>query len=154
MLTEPERREIAELIGQYETTRAVIPEALQVVQRQRGWVSDDAITEVAGVLELTPDEVDSIATFYNLIFRRPVGRHMLLVCNSVSCWIMGYPSLRDYLTAKLGIALGETTADGRFTLLPTVCLGACDHAPAMLLDDELYGDLTPEKIDEILAQYL
>ena len=72
---------------------------------------------------------------------------MILVCDSVSCWVMGYEQVCEYLRDRLGIDLGETTADGRFTLLPVVCLGACDHAPAMMIDDELHGDLTPEKID-------
>ena len=102
---------------------------------------------------MTPDELDSVATFYNLIFRRPVGRHVILVCDSVTCWVMGYDAVREHLTAQLGIELGETTADGCFTLLPIACLGACDQAPVMMIDGKLYGSLTPQKIDEILARY-
>jgi NADH-quinone oxidoreductase subunit E len=102
---------------------------------------------------MSPDELDSVATFYNLIYRKPVGRHVILVCDSVSCWIMGYDPIREHLSSRLGIGLGETTQDGRFTLLPIVCLGTCDHAPAMMVDDELYGDLDPAKIDEILAKH-
>jgi NADH-quinone oxidoreductase subunit E len=102
---------------------------------------------------MTPDELDSVATFYNLIFRKPVGRHVILVCDSVSCWIMGYERLRERLTARLGIRPGDTTADGRFTLLPIVCLGTCDHAPAMMIDEDLYRDIDPAAIDAILEQY-
>jgi len=100
-----------------------------------------------------PAELDGIATFYNLVFRRPVGRHVILVCDSVTCWVMGYDAVREHLTAQLGIKLGETTADSRFSLLPVVCLGACDRAPVMMIDGKLYGSLTPQKIDEILARY-
>jgi NADH-quinone oxidoreductase subunit E len=102
---------------------------------------------------MTPAELDAVATFYNLIFRKPVGKHVILVCDSVSCWIMGYERILQHLRDRLGIVLGETTADGVFTLLPIVCLGACDQAPAMMIDDELYGDLDAAKIDEILANY-
>jgi NADH-quinone oxidoreductase subunit E len=137
----------------YAQKRAASIEALKVVQQHRGWVSDEALDEVAELLEMTPDELDGVATFYNLIFRKPVGRHVILVCDSVSCWIMGYDNLRDHLKSRLGIDLGETTADGRFTLLPSVCLGACDHAPVMMIDDDLHLDLTPERIDQILAGY-
>jgi len=137
----------------YAEKRAASIEALKVVQQHRGWVSDEALDEVAELLEMTPDELDGVATFYNLIFRKPVGRHVILICDSVSCWIMGYDNLRGHLRSRLGIDLGETTADGRFTLLPSVCLGACDHAPVMMIDDDLHLDLTPEKIDQILAGY-
>jgi NADH-quinone oxidoreductase subunit E len=88
-----------------------------------------------------------------MIFRKPVGRHVILLCDSVSCWIMGYDRLREHFHARLGIGLGETTADGCFTLLPNVCLGACDHAPAMMIDSTHYQDLEPDTLDEILAKY-
>ncbi|HXI21557.1 MAG TPA: NADH-quinone oxidoreductase subunit NuoE [Gemmatimonadales bacterium] len=153
MLTEEERREIEAEFPRYPTKRAVCIEAMKVVQRRRGWVSDESIRDVAGILEMTPDELDSVATFYNLIFRRPVGRHVILVCDSVSCWIMGYERLREALRSRLGIGLGETTADGRFTLLPIVCLGTCDRAPALMIDEDLYRDLTPDALDAVLAQY-
>jgi NADH-quinone oxidoreductase subunit E len=153
MLTAEEKKEIEAEFPRYEQKRAVCVEALKVVQRHRGWVSDEALVAVAEFLEMTPAELDAVATFYNLIFRKPVGKHVILVCDSVSCWIMGYERILQHLQDRLGIVLGETTADGVFTLLPIVCLGACDQAPAMMIDDELYGDLDPAKIDEILANY-
>jgi NADH-quinone oxidoreductase subunit E len=153
MLTEEERREIEAELTHYQQRRAVCIEALKIVQRHRGWVSDDAIRDLAEHLEMTPDELDSVATFYNLIFRRPVGKHIILICDSVTCWILGYERLRQHLTARLGIQLGETSADGRFTLLPIVCLGTCDHAPALMIDDDLHRDLEPAELDEILAKY-
>jgi NADH-quinone oxidoreductase subunit E len=153
MLTEEERREIEAELPRYPQKRAVCIEAMKIVQRRHGWVSDEALRDIARILEMTPDELDSVATFYNLIFRRPVGRHVILVCDSVSCWILGYERLRERLSAHLGIDLGQTTSDGRFTLLPIVCLGACDHAPALMIDNDLYRDLTPEQLDQILAKY-
>ncbi len=154
MLTEEERQEIAEEFPRYANKRAVCIDAMAIVQRHRGWVSDEALREVAQLLGMTADELDGVATFYNLVFRRPVGRHVVLVCDSVSCWLMGYPRLRERLCQRLGVPLGGTTADGRFTLLPVVCLGACDHAPVMMIDDDLHEDLRAEGIDEILEKYL
>ncbi len=153
MLSPEERHEIEEELERYPTKRAVSIDALRIVQRRRGWVSDEALRDVAELLEVSVDELDSVATFYNLIFRKPVGRHVIMVCDSVSCWIMGYDRIREHLTKRLGIQLGETTPDGRFTLLPIVCLGTCDHAPAMMVDQHLHRDLSPEKIDGILAEY-
>ncbi len=153
MLTADERKEIESDIAQYPYRRAGAIEALKVVQRHRGWVSDEGVKDIADLLGMSPDEVDGVATFYNLIFRRPVGRHVILLCDSVSCWVMGHVAVRDRLQASLGIAPGETTADGRFTLLPTVCLGACDRAPAMMIDGDLHGGLDPATIDAILARY-
>jgi NADH-quinone oxidoreductase subunit E len=153
VLTEEEKREIEAEIPHYEQKRAVCIDAMKIVQRHRGWVSDESIQGIAEFLEMSPDELDSVATFYNLIFRRPVGKHVILVCDSVSCWIMGYDRVRERLTTRLGIKLGETSADGRFTLLPIACLGTCDHAPALMIDDDLFRDLNPEKVDEILAKY-
>jgi len=133
--------------------RAACIEALKVVQRHRGWVSDESIRDLADYLEMTSDELDNVATFYNLVFRKPVGRHVILVCDSVSCYIMGYEKILDRLHARLGVRFGETTPDNRFTLLPIPCLGTCDRAPAMMVDDDLHRDLNNKNIDEILDQY-
>lgn len=153
MLTEPERQEIEEELRHYPYRQNGCIGALQVVQRHRGYVPDEGIKDIAEFLEMSPDAVDSVATFYNLIFRKPVGRHVIRVCSSVSCWIMGYEQLRAHLAERLGIQFGQTTEDGRFTMLPIQCLGNCDHAPALMIDEELYQELSPDKIDEILAQY-
>jgi NADH-quinone oxidoreductase subunit E len=153
MLTEQERQEIAGEIRHYPEKRAVCIEALKIVQKHRGWVSDEALKDLATFLAMTPEELQSVATFYNLVFRRPVGRHVILVCDSVSCWIMGCDRIRDELTARLGIRPGETSPDGRFTLLPIVCLGTCDHAPALMIDEDLHRDLIPGALDAILDRY-
>jgi NADH-quinone oxidoreductase subunit E len=153
MLSEDERLEIEAVIEHYGVKRAACVEAMKVVQRHRGWVSDDSIQDIAEFLDMTPAELDNVATFYSLIFRKPVGRHVILVCDSATCWIMGYEDLLAHLTNRLGIGLGETSDDGRFTLLPVSCLGACDHAPAMMIGDDLHGDLDRDKIDRILERY-
>ena len=153
MLTTQEKKEIEEELGKYAQKRAVGPEALKIVQRHRGWISDENLTDIAGFLDMTEEELDSVATCYNLIFRKPVGKHVILICDSVSCWLMGYEDMFKYLKQKLGITFGQTTSDGLFTLLPIACLGACDHAPAMMIDDTLYVDLNVTKLDEILDQY-
>jgi NADH-quinone oxidoreductase subunit E len=153
MFTEQEKQEIEEEARQFPYRKAACLEALKIVQKHRRWVSDENIRDIAAFLNMTAEEVDNVATFYNLVFRKPVGRHVILVCDSISCWIMGYDSIVTYLGKKLGIRLGETTADGRFTLLTVPCLGTCDHAPAMMIDDDLHQDLTMERIDTILQKY-
>jgi NADH-quinone oxidoreductase subunit E len=102
---------------------------------------------------MTPDELDNVATFYSLIFRQPVGKHVIYLCDSVSCWIMGYPKIRQHIQERLGIDFGQTTPDGNFTFLPIVCLGDCDHAPVLMIDNDHYNVLDEEKIDHILTAY-
>jgi NADH-quinone oxidoreductase subunit E len=152
-LSAEERAEIEAEFARYPTKRAVCIDAMKIVQRHRGWISDESLQDIAQLLQMSLDELDSVATFYNLLYRKPVGRHVVLICDSVSCWIMGYNRLRERLCSKLGVRLGETTADGRFTLLPIVCLGTCDHAPAMMVDEDLHRDLDPEKAEQALENY-
>jgi NADH-quinone oxidoreductase subunit E len=153
MLNTEEINEIEAEAAHYPTRAALCIDALKIVQRHRGWVSDENVRDIAGHLGMSPTDVDSVATFYNLIFRKPVGRHVIMVCDSVSCWIMGYDRVRKHLRERLGIELGETTPDNRFTLLPNVCLGCCDHAPAMMVGGDLHSDLDPQKVDSALEQY-
>lgn len=153
MLRDEELDDIEAALAHYRERRSGVITALRIVQGHRGWVSDEAVRDVGHLLGLTPEEVDSRATFYNLVFRRPVGRHVILVCDSFACWIVGYEELRDALRARLGIEFGQTTPDGRFTLLPIVCLGACGRAPAMMVDDDLHGPVRPDDIDRVLAAY-
>lgn len=153
MLTDEEKNEIASELQRCEWKESASVEALKVVQKRRGWVSDESVREVAAMLDMAPAELDAVATFYSFIFRKSVGRHVVQICDSMVCWTMGYNPLYEHLTKKLGIGFGETTPDDRFTLLPVSCLGACDRAPAMLVDEDLYGPVTPEMLDEILGKY-
>jgi len=152
-MTELDRREIEAAAARFPAPRAAALEALQVIQKNHGWVSDEDLRAAAGLLGMSVDELDGLASFYSMIFRKPVGRHVILVCDSICCWIQGYEKVLDRLLARLGIRPGETDSEGRFTLLPSPCLGACDHAPAMIVDGDLHGDLTPEAIDAILDGY-
>ena len=153
MLTDNELSEIKNELGHAVTKASASVDALNIIQRHRGWVSDEAVQDVAVLLDMTPDELDAVATFYSFIFRKPVGRHVILICDSISCWVMGYNPLLDVLKENLGVAFGETTGDKRFTLLPISCIGACDRAPAMMVDDELYGPVTAEMMEGILGKY-
>jgi NADH-quinone oxidoreductase subunit E len=152
MLSERERERIEEEARLHEQRRAAVSEALLIVQESRGWVSDEGIADVADVLGLSREEVEGIATFYDLVFRKPVGRHVIMVCDSVSCWVTGEERISAHLKQRLGVDFGSTTPDGAFTLLPIGCLGACDAGPAMMIDGELYDHLTPERVDEILGR--
>lgn len=153
MLTPEEKQEIEHEFRLYPRKQAACIEALKVVQKHRKWVSDENIKDLSELLEMSAEEIDSVATFYNLLYRKPVGKYVILLCDSVSCYIMGYETVLQHLEKTLGIKYGETTSDGRFTLLPVPCLGTCDHAPAMMVDKDLHRDLTPDKIDKILAEY-
>ena len=122
------------------------------MQAHYGYLNDAAVTETAALVGMTTVEVDELATFYPFIYREPVGRYVIHVCDSVVCWMGGHESLQDHLMQRLGIAMGETTADGLFTLLPVCCIGYCDRAPAILINKRVYGELTPEKLDGIIER--
>jgi NADH-quinone oxidoreductase subunit E len=154
MLSNSERQELEQLLGRYPTKQTASIDSLLVVQRHRGWISDEALEDVANFLEMTPDELDGIATFYTRIFRKPVGAHVISVCDSVSCFIMGGESLIRHLEGKLDIRAGQTTVDGKFTLIPNVCLGHCELAPVMLVGHKVFGNLTEERVDEIVTKVI
>jgi NADH-quinone oxidoreductase subunit E len=153
MLTNEEKLEIEKAISLVPVKKAAGIEALKIVQEHRRWISDESLHDIATFMNISEAELDSVATFYNLIFRKPVGRHVILLCDSISCWVMGYKSIVHHLHGRLGIKFGETTADGRYTLLPNCCLGTCDCAPALMIDDDLYRNLTTDKLDKILETY-
>lgn len=153
MLSAEEQAEIDRELTHHEHRQGACIEALRIVQRHRGWISDEAIGEIAAHLGMPAEQLDGVATFYNTIFRRPVGRHVITVCDSVSCWIKNSDAVKRHLTRRLEIEYGGMTPDGRFTLLPVQCLGTCDHAPAMMVDGELFRDLTNDRIDEILVHF-
>jgi NADH-quinone oxidoreductase subunit E len=135
-----------------EHPRELIIDLLRAIQTHHGWVPDAGVELTADILGLSPMQIEEIATFYDKIFRQPVGKKVIHICDSICCWATGSEAVADALQEKLGIRLGETTADGQFTLLPSCCLGACGSTPAMMIGLKLYGKLTPEKIDEALAK--
>ena len=153
MLTELEKEEILEEIKQYPYPAVACIDALKIVQKHRRWISDDSVRDVAMMLDMSVEDVEGIATFYTRIYRKPVGKNIILLCDGMSCLVMGYESLYDHISKRLGITFGETTPDDRFTLLPNSCLGDCDHAPAMMINNDHYNNLTADKIDELLEKY-
>lgn len=148
-LSSEEIKAINEEVSHYHKKSAASIEALKIVQKHRGWVSDDSLKAIAELLDMSADELDGVATFYNLIYRKPVGEKVIHYCNSVSCWMLGAEDIREKISSRLGIALGETTEDSKYTLLPIVCLGDCDHAPVMLVGEELHRDLDEQKLDQL-----
>jgi len=152
MLSIDRINELKERIAGLPHPDEAIVDVMHEVQAASGWLSDEGIELVADIVGVPPMKVEQLATFYNLIYRRPVGRKVILVCDSVSCWATGAEDVFAHLRARLGVELGGTTGDGAFTLLPIVCLGACHVAPAMMVGDTLYGELTPERVDEILDE--
>jgi len=154
MLSDIEKEEIDKELRLYPYPAAACIDALKIVQHHRGWISDEAVTDIADILKMSSGEVDSIATFYTRIYRKPVGRNVILICDSISCMIMGYENIYEHISKKLSIRFGETTPDGRFTLLPVSCLGDCDHSPTLMINDDLHNNLNINSIDEILKKYL
>jgi NADH-quinone oxidoreductase subunit E len=134
----------------YESRPAAAIDALQIVQRERRWISDESLYAIADMLGMSATELEGIATFYNLIYRQPVGQHVIHLCNSITCWLHDYQSIAEHLRQTLNIEFGQTTADGNITLLPNVCLGCCDKAPALMLDGELVDSLDINTIDKLL----
>jgi NADH-quinone oxidoreductase subunit E len=147
-----EIQEINAEMSHYEDKTAVSIEALKIVQKHRGWVSDECLVAVADFLEISPAQLEGVATFYNLIYRQPVGKTVIHYCNSVTCWMMGSEQIRERLCHLLNVELGEMSQDGEYTILPIVCLGACDHAPVALVGDEIRLDLTEDAVNEILGR--
>ena len=150
-LTPAEIDEIRAEMSHYEDKSAVSIEALKIVQKHRGWVSDDCLVAVAELLDISPAQLEGVATFYNLIYRQPVGRTVIHVCNSVTCWMLGADEVRERLCRHLNVELGEMSEDSEYTILPIVCLGACDHAPVAMVGDDLKLDLADHAVEQIFG---
>ena len=150
-LTEQEIAEIESEISHLPNRPSAAIDALKIVQSYRGWISDGSLNAIAELIDMSAGELDGVATFYNLIYRQPVGEKVILYCDSVSCWLMDGDVVCEKIKQKLNIEYGETTADNKYTLLPVTCLGDCDHAPAMMVGDELHHDLTIYNIEEHLS---
>jgi NADH-quinone oxidoreductase subunit E len=152
MLPEELKKSLIDKIASVEHPRELVVDVMFALQDHYGYLSDEALEEAAILLGMTPLEMEELATFYTFIFREPVGKYVIHVCDSIICWMNGYESIREFLSQKLGIKMGETTSDGLFTLLPVCCIGYCDRAPAILINRKVYGPLTPEKLDKILEE--
>ena len=153
MLSDELETRITQLKERYPHPKSVLIPALHWVQRAcDGCLSDDLLAEVAQIVGLPPAEVRSVASFYTMFNRRPVGKHLVQVCTNISCSLLGAEHIVAHLKQKLGIEVGETTDDGLFTLLEVECLGSCGTAPMMQIDDAYYENLTVERVDEILNE--
>jgi NADH-quinone oxidoreductase E subunit len=144
------KQELDRIFGRYVTKQAALLPVLYLAQREFGYVSLEAMECVAGLVGLTPARVYEVATFYTMYNKQPVGKYFIQACTNISCALRGGMDLFAYLSKKLGIAEGQTTKDGRFTLVKVECLGACGNAPMMQVNDDYYEDLAPAKVDEIL----
>lgn len=149
-LTDEEKATIDHEVSILETREAAGIEALKVVQSHRGWISDDSLLAIAQYLKMTSAELEGVATFYNLIYRQPVGKNVIHLCNSISCHLTGYEQILTTIKQHLQIDYGQTTTDGVFTLLSNACLGGCDKAPVMMIGKEHYEHLTVEKTLDVL----
>ena len=132
--------------------RELAIDVLTAVQAHYGYLSDAAVEEAGELLDMTSLEIDELATFYTFLYREPVGKYVLHVCDSVICWMAGEENLVAHLCEKLGIGMGETTADGLFTLLPVCCIGYCDRSPAILVNRKVHGPLTVESLDRLIDE--
>ena len=151
-LSEKSKSEIHKIRDEYPDPQSAVLPALALAQRDYGgWLPKAALDEVAAVLNLPATQVAATATFYTMFHKQPVGRHVIWVCTNIACSLLGAEHLIAHLSRKLGIAVGETTPDGRVTLLEAECLGSCGTAPVMQVDDAYYENLTEAKIDQILA---
>lgn len=135
-----------------EHPREMVIDVLRAIQKNHGWVPDEGVVLTATILGITPIEVEEVATFYDKIFRRPVGRFPIHICDSICCWSNGGEQLAEQFQKNLGIAFGETTKDGLFTLLPSCCLGVCGQAPAVMIHQRHYGPLSVDSVDQLIEE--
>ena len=150
--SETGRAEFERLLTRYPDRKAVILPALHLAQKEFGYVSDDAIVYIAGLMGTSPSEIEGVATFYTMYNRKPVGKYHVQICRNISCSLLGAEHLIEHVSRKLGVRPGETTPDGKFTLSKVECLGSCGTAPVMQVNDEYHENLTVESIDRILDQ--
>jgi len=149
--SEKTKKEIREIVACYPRKEAAILPVLHLTQKKFGFISEEEEKRVAEILELKPIQVREVVTFYTMLNEKPVGKYHIQVCSNLSCSLMGAESLIDYLKEKLGIGLGETTPDKKFTLSSVECLGACEMAPSLMVNFDYHGNLDKEKIDKILS---
>lgn len=141
------------LVHRYEHRQSALLPALFVAQEAAGYLPPETLTEVAHLLDLPLSEVAAVASFYRLYFLEPVGRHLILLCTNLACALNGAEAIGRHLQGRLAIGVGETTADGAYTLRESECLAACPLAPMMMVDRERFGPLTPATVDAVLERF-
>lgn len=150
MLSEATRGKIVALMRRYPVARSALIPSLQLVQDEVGHLSHDVVREVAEIFRLSPNEVYEVASFYTMLFKKPVGKFVIQVCTNISCLLCNCEELMNHLQLRLGIKPGETTPDRRFTLLEVECLASCGTAPVVQINEDYHENLTVEKLDRIL----
>ena len=150
MLPETLEKKLQTEIARADHPRELIVDVIYALQDHFGYLSDEALEAAARLLDMTPLEVEELATFYTFIYREPVGKYVIHLCDSLICWMEKGDDLAGHLQKRLGIQMGETTADGLFTLLPVCCIGYCDRAPAILVNRMVHGPLTLASLDALI----
>jgi len=150
--TPDENRKIDALLSKYPTKQAALLPVLWIVQERLGWIPSEAVGTIADRLDLTTAFVDGVLTFYTMYNLVPIGKYDLQFCTSISCHLNGADDLLAHCERKLGIHVGETTADRRFTITEVECIAGCDRAPSMQVNDRYYEPMTPQKLDALLAE--
>jgi NADH-quinone oxidoreductase subunit E len=151
-LSSEREREMADIFSRYPNKLAACIPLLHLCQEQHGWISDDVIQFVAERCEVSTAHVKGVVTFYSLFNQKPVGKHQIWVCRTLSCALRGSDAIVRHLEKRLGVKPGETTKDGNFTLREAECLAGCGQGPMMLVDKTYYENLTPEKVDKVLDE--
>jgi NADH-quinone oxidoreductase E subunit len=151
-LSDKAKKQIRDLLQTYETNQSALIPALHVAQGDQGWLSEEKQREVAELLELSAQEVRGVVSFYTMFLQKPAGKYLLQVCRNLSCSLRGGHRLTKQLEDKLQIRQGETTTDGKFTLIEVECLGSCGTAPVMMVNDKYVEDLTPQALDKMIAE--
>jgi NADH-quinone oxidoreductase E subunit len=150
MLSEDTRQNIAALIQRYPQARSALIPSLQLAQAETGYLSPEIIREVAKIFRLSPNEVYEVASFYTMLYKKPVGRYVVQVCTNISCLLCNCEEIMAHLQKRLGIKPGETTSDRKFTLMEVECLASCGTAPVVQINEDYHENLTVEKLDRIL----
>ncbi len=151
--TDEAEKKIEKIMAKYPVKLSAVLPLLHLAQEQEGYVTPEAMEEIGRRLDVSPAYVEGVCTFYTMYFTKPVGRHVIRVCHNISCKLNGSDDLIQYIADKLGIQVGETTADKRFTLLKEECLAACSEAPMVMINKTYHVNLTREKIDQVLDTY-
>lgn len=152
MLSDETRKAILILQSQYPEKRSALIPALHLAQEEVGYLPFEVQSEVAALFEIDQNEVRAVVTFYDMFHEKPLGKHLLHVCKNVSCMLRAGDQLLTSICHKLNIQPGQTSTDGAFTVIPSECLGACDRAPMMLVDEKVVGPIYEQDLDQILAE--
>src|SRR5215470_645123 len=152
MISDQAKKRMRELADRYPVARSAVMPALHIVQQEEGYITDEGLQAVAEALNMTTDDVESVATFYTMYHQQPRGKKVIKVCNSISCYLRNCDALVEHLQQRLGIKAGETTPDGKYTLMTVECLASCSTAPALQVNDEFFENVTPESADALLAE--